>query len=92
MESAGTDAVGGGGFLVGALGRPNAYVGPDATGTRVTWWASQDGAAPEGQGAMPGVRTGAPAAARSHTHARTQTPEGAHVPTAGSGTSRPTFS
>ena len=66
MEAAGTDAVGGGGFLVGALGRPDAYVGPDATGTRVTWSASKDGAAPKGQGAMPGVRAGAPRP-RPHT-------------------------
>ena len=97
MEAAGTDAVGGGGFLVGALGRPDAYVGPDATGTRVTWSASKDGAAPKGQGAMPGVRAGAPRPrphthTHTHTHARTQTPEGAHVPAAGSGTSGPIFS
>ena len=72
MEAAGTDAVGGGGFLVGALGRPDAYVGPDATGTRVTWSASKDGAAPKGQGAMPGVRAGAPRP-RPHTHTHTHT-------------------
>ena len=35
MEAAGTDAVGGGGFLVGALGRLDSYVGTEATRTSI---------------------------------------------------------
>ena len=99
MEAAGTDAVGGGGFLGGALGRPDRYVGPDATGTRVAWRPCEDGAAPEGQGPCLGAAGLEGRCSRPlPTHMEELRPwsagekEGAHVPAAGSSSSRPTFS
>lgn len=102
MEAAGTDAVGGGGFLGGALERPDSYVGPDATGPRVAWRPCEDGAAPEGRGQCLGAAGLEGRCPRPPTptppHMEELRPwsageeEGAHVPAAGSSASRPTFS
>lgn len=76
MEAAGTDAVGGGGVLGDAMGRPDSYMGPDAAGTRVVWRPCEDGAAPEGQGPGLGAaglegRCSRPPPTHTHTHTPT---------------------